>query len=82
DRIRADGYGFQIEMAYRVARAGGLVAEVPIRFVDRAEGESKMSMRTIVEALALVSAWGLRRLASGRRGEVTPRRATAPRVPG
>ncbi len=58
--VRADGYGFQIEMAYRVTRAGGIIREVPITFVDRTEGESKMSGKIIVEALAFVTAWGVR----------------------
>ncbi|MHB1488228.1 MAG: polyprenol monophosphomannose synthase [Acidimicrobiales bacterium] len=62
DRVRADGYGFQIEMAYLAAQAGGVVAEVPICFVDRLRGQSKMSMKIVVEALALVTWWGLRRL--------------------
>ena len=57
--VRADGYGFQIEMAYRVARAGGQIAEVPITFVDRRRGASKMSTRIVVEALLLVTWWGL-----------------------
>jgi dolichol-phosphate mannosyltransferase len=61
EAVRADGYGFQIEMAYRVARAGGRVTEVPIRFVDREVGESKMSGRIIVEALLLVTRWGILR---------------------
>ena len=64
--VRADGYGFQIEMVHRAALAGGRVTEVPIRFVDRVEGRSKMSMRIIVEALALVTWWGVRRVV-GRR---------------
>ncbi len=64
--VRADGYGFQIEMVHRAALAGGRVTEVPIRFVDRVEGRSKMSMRIIVEALALVTWWGVARLV-GRR---------------
>jgi glycosyltransferase involved in cell wall biosynthesis len=63
--VRADGYGFQIEMVNRAAQAGGVVIEVPIRFVDRVEGRSKMSMRTIVEALGLVTWWGVARV--GRR---------------
>ncbi|HLH46522.1 MAG TPA: polyprenol monophosphomannose synthase [Acidimicrobiales bacterium] len=67
DEVRAGGYGFQIEMAYRTARAGGRIVEVPIRFVDRVEGESKMSMRITLEALVLVTAWGVRRRV-GRRG--------------
>ena len=60
DAVRADGYGFQIEMAYRVARLGGRVAEVPIEFRDRVRGNSKMSSRIIAEALTLVSWWGVR----------------------
>ena len=62
DRIRADGYGFQIEMTYQSKRAGATVTEVPIRFVDRVEGESKMSMFIVAEALGLVTLWGARRL--------------------
>lgn len=58
--VRADGYGFQIEMAYRVAAAGGRIVEVPIAFVDREQGESKMSGNIIAEALALVTWWGMR----------------------
>jgi dolichol-phosphate mannosyltransferase len=58
--VRADGYGFQIEMAYLVARGGGSVIEVPISFSDRIRGASKMSGRIIVEALLLVTWWGVR----------------------
>jgi glycosyltransferase involved in cell wall biosynthesis len=82
--VRADGYGFQIEMVYRAALAGGLVTEVPIRFVDRVEGRSKMSMRTIVEALALVTWWGATRVVgrrtASRTTEVDPG-VGAPRQP-
>lgn len=59
--IRSDGYGFQIEMAYRVMCHGGRVEEVPIRFIDRAEGKSKMSLAIVVEALGLVTWWGIGR---------------------
>ena len=58
--FRADGYGFQIETAYRVSRAGGRIVEVPIAFGDRLAGESKMSSRIVVEALVLVTWWGCR----------------------
>jgi dolichol-phosphate mannosyltransferase len=58
--IRADGYGFQIEMAYVVARSGWRVAERPIAFVDRVRGTSKMSSHIVVEALFLVTWWSLR----------------------
>jgi dolichol-phosphate mannosyltransferase len=58
--VRADGYGFQIEMAHRVLQSGGTVHEVPIQFVDRVRGTSKMSSRIVGEALVLVTWWGLR----------------------
>jgi dolichol-phosphate mannosyltransferase len=59
--VRAGGYGFQIEMAYRTSALGATIAEVPIRFVDRLEGESKMSTWITFEALGLVTAWGVLR---------------------
>jgi dolichol-phosphate mannosyltransferase len=59
--VRADSYGFQIEMTYRAIGVGARVREVPIRFVDRELGTSKMSTYTVVEALALVTVWGARR---------------------
>jgi len=71
--VRADGYGFQIEMAYRVARAGGILAEVPIEFRDRTLGRSKMSSRIVVEALVLVTWWGV----SGRLRARRKQRAVA-----
>jgi dolichol-phosphate mannosyltransferase len=72
DGIKADGYGFQIEMAYTIARNGGRIVEVPISFGERHRGTSKMSLRIPVEALVLVTWWAfrdrvLRRLGSGRR---------------
>ena len=60
DHVRADGYGFQVEMAYRVHTLGGTIAEVPIECRDRTLGRSKMSMRIVVEALWLVTCWGVR----------------------
>jgi dolichol-phosphate mannosyltransferase len=60
DTVRANGYGFQIEMAYRVVRRGGKVVELPIEFRDRAFGTSKMSGNIILEALVLVTVWGIR----------------------
>jgi dolichol-phosphate mannosyltransferase len=58
--IKADGYGFQIEMAYTVSNNGGRIVEVPITFADRVRGTSKMSTRIVVEALLLVTWWGFR----------------------
>jgi dolichol-phosphate mannosyltransferase len=60
DAVKADGYGFQIEMAYAVRRNGGRIVEVPISFKDRVHGTSKMSSRIVVEALGLVTWWGIR----------------------
>ena len=69
--IRANGYGFQIELVYRSMLLGAQVREVPITFVDRKLGESKMSAAIIGEALALVSWWAVRdRLVPGRRRRV------------
>lgn len=62
ESVRAEGYGFQIEMTYRAKVAGASIVEVPIAFVDRVAGESKMSSRIVVEALGLVTWWGLQRL--------------------
>ena len=58
DRIRSNGYSFQIEMVYRAQRAGFHIGEVPILFPDRRVGQSKMSRRIVLEAL--VTVWRLR----------------------
>ena len=73
DSVRADGYGFQIEMTYRAARVEARIAEVPISFVDRELGQSKMSSSIVVEALALVTRWGVTRLVSKASGAVAHR---------
>ena len=54
DSIHSDGYGFQIEMNYRVFMKGYKIKEIPVIFVDRRSGESKMSKRIIWEAFWLV----------------------------
>ncbi len=56
--VRSTGYSFQIEMTFRALRAGLRVVEVPIRFVDRTVGQSKMDRRIFVEAMGVV--WRLR----------------------
>jgi dolichol-phosphate mannosyltransferase len=58
DGVHSTGYGFQIEMAYRIARAGRRVGEMPIIFYERASGSSKMSHTIVREALVLP--WRLR----------------------
>ena len=82
DTVRADGYGFQIEMTYRAAARGARIVEVPISFVERELGQSKMSSAIVVEAMKLVTWWGLRRYArtavtrlrAGRAPEQAPQR--------
>ncbi|MEO7371816.1 MAG: polyprenol monophosphomannose synthase [Ilumatobacteraceae bacterium] len=54
DTVKADGYGFQVEMTYRLVRIGGKVVEFPITFRDRTEGTSKMSGGIVREALMIV----------------------------
>lgn len=56
--VRSEGYGFQIEMTRRLVRAGGRVTEIPITFVERAGGISKMRPRIVLEALFNVTLWG------------------------
>jgi dolichol-phosphate mannosyltransferase len=58
DTVHSNGYSFQIEMKYRVARDGLRVVELPIVFVDRRVGQSKMSRAIVLEALLVV--WRLR----------------------
>jgi dolichol-phosphate mannosyltransferase len=54
DTVTAEGYGFQVEMTYRLVRIGGKVVEFPITFRDRTAGESKMSGGIVREALMIV----------------------------
>jgi dolichol-phosphate mannosyltransferase len=62
DAITSKGYAFQIETTYRALRAGFRVVEVPIRFVDREEGGSKMSKSIVLEAIWKVPALRLKAL--------------------
>ncbi|WP_439644684.1 polyprenol monophosphomannose synthase [Demequina sediminicola] len=60
DQVESQGYCFQIDMAWRVAKAGGAIAEVPITFVEREQGVSKMSGDIIREALVKTTVWGIK----------------------
>ncbi|HEY0259691.1 MAG TPA: polyprenol monophosphomannose synthase [Lacisediminihabitans sp.] len=77
-RVLSQGYGFQIEMLWRAHRAGLRIAEVPITFVERTQGVSKMSSGIVGEAIVRVTLWGLlglpRRI---RRSRLAPRREPA-----
>ena len=57
-KVKSDGYGFQIEMTYRCWKKGFTIREIPILFVDRLAGVSKMSRKIVYEAAFMV--WRLR----------------------
>lgn len=57
--VESVGYGFQVDMTFRVARCGFRIAEVPIAFVERELGASKMSENIVLEAISNVTKWGL-----------------------
>jgi dolichol-phosphate mannosyltransferase len=80
-RVASQGYCFQVDLARRVVRAGYRAVEVPITFVERERGESKMSGAIVREALLRITRWGaayrgeqlgalLRRVADDRRPRV------------
>ncbi len=58
DRVKSNGYAFQIEMSFRAWRKGFRIKEIPIVFTDRVEGQSKMNKRIVREAIWMV--WWLR----------------------
>ena len=60
--VQSQGYCFQVDLSRRTVRAGFRIAEVPITFVERERGESKMSQAIVTEALWRVTVWGLRDL--------------------
>jgi dolichol-phosphate mannosyltransferase len=64
--VKSNGYAFQIEMTFRAWKKGFRIVEIPIVFVDRTEGSSKMSKRIVREAVWMV--WRLRWW--GMRGKV------------
>ena len=70
--VESTGYIFQTDLAWRSLRAGLRVVEVPIEFVERVRGESKMSRDVAVESLRRITLWGLRERAR-RLGDVRSR---------
>jgi dolichol-phosphate mannosyltransferase len=66
-KTRANGYLFQIELAYRAWLWGGRTAEVPIVFTDRVRGYSKMSLSVMAEEMVMVTWWGVRDRVKGDR---------------
>ena len=70
--IASQGYCFQIDLAQRAIRRGLRVEEVPITFVEREFGTSKMSRAIVVEALWRLTTWGVRHRAAQVRGVLSP----------
>jgi dolichol-phosphate mannosyltransferase len=60
ESVESAGYIFQTDLAFRTLRAGLVVTEVPIDFVERVRGESKMSRDIAIESLRRITSWGLR----------------------
>ncbi len=75
DAVASAGYCFQVDLVWRAVKQGFRVVEVPITFVERQHGDSKMSQRIVVEALLRTTAWGAKHRAEQVRGLVTRRQA-------
>ena len=73
--VRSNGYAFQVEMNYRCHQQGFRIAEVPIVFVDRRVGKSKMGIHIVLEAMLVVVRLRLRSLTAG---QPTPRYSKIP----
>jgi len=72
--VESAGYIFQTDLAFRTLRAGLQVVEVPIEFVERVRGNSKMSRDVAVESLRRITAWGVRERTGQLRGVLSRRR--------
>jgi dolichol-phosphate mannosyltransferase len=81
DEVASQGYCFQIDLAWRAVQRGLRVVEVPITFVERTQGASKMSRKIVVEALWRVTAWGVDDKVTRVRRRAHQRRARMRRQP-
>jgi dolichol-phosphate mannosyltransferase len=68
DQVASAGYCFQVDLAWRAIKSGFRVVEVPITFVERERGQSKMSQAIVLEAMARVGRWGVAHRAAQLRG--------------
>ncbi len=73
--VSSQGYCFQVELAWRIERAGGVVIEHPIAFVERTTGNSKMGPAIVAEALVRVTGWGIASRIGRAPAPGTPREA-------
>ena len=75
--VRSVGYCFQTDLVWRTVRAGLRVTEVPIEFVERVRGESKMNRAVAVESLRRITVWGAQERARQVRGVLSKERSRA-----
>ncbi len=75
DAVEAAGYGFQVDLIWRALKAGYTAAEVPITFVERELGDSKMSGAIVAEAMLLTTRWGIAHRTAQLKGLFGGRRA-------
>jgi dolichol-phosphate mannosyltransferase len=73
--VESQGYGFQVDMTWRAVRSGLTVVEVPIEFVERVLGESKMSGQIVQEAMLNVTKWSVTHRVGALRGRAHSARA-------
>jgi dolichol-phosphate mannosyltransferase len=73
--VASAGYCFQVDLLWRAWRAGFRVVEVPIRFVERVAGVSKMDRNVVAEALWRITVWGMRSRRTARGRDAAPRTA-------
>lgn len=71
--VESQGYCFQIDLAWRAVKQDLVVKEVPITFVERVRGESKMNRSIVIEAVVRVGVWGIQRRLSWLRGLLSRR---------
>jgi dolichol-phosphate mannosyltransferase len=71
EQVASAGYCFQVDLAWRALKSGFRVVEVPITFVERERGQSKMSQSIVIEAMLRVGRWGLAYRANQLRGLFT-----------
>ena len=76
--VASAGYCFQVDLAWRAVKAGFRVVEVPITFVEREYGDSKMSQKIVLEALLRTTAWGIAHRARQLRSLATRSRSGQP----
>ena len=81
DGVASQGYCFQVDLAWRATQRGLRVVEVPITFVERERGDSKMSGAIVRESLTRVTRWGVRHRAQQLRALVRARTRRVPEVP-